>query len=109
MLGWSAQTTLIAMVLAAVAILASRSRRLGPAARHVLWLVVMIKLVAPPVVNWPWSPPELWSSPKSSPAPSPASIAEPVADWQEATTPNEPTATRANLPAPPKVAIPAPR
>jgi beta-lactamase regulating signal transducer with metallopeptidase domain len=109
MLGWSAQTTVIAMVLAAIAILASRSRRLGPAARHVLWLVVMIKLVAPPVVNWPWSPPELWSSPKSSPTPSPASIAEPVADWQEATTPDEPTATRANVPAPPKVAIPAPR
>ena len=33
MLGWSAQTTVIAMVLAVIAIVASRSSRLGPAAR----------------------------------------------------------------------------
>ena len=91
MLGWSAQTTVIAMVLAAIAILASRSRRLGPAARHVLWLVVMIKLVAPPVVNWPWSPPGLWSTPKSSPTPSPAAIADPVVNWQDATALDEPS------------------
>jgi beta-lactamase regulating signal transducer with metallopeptidase domain len=78
MLGWSAQTTVIAMLLAAIAILASRSRRLGPAARHVLWLVVLIKLVAPPVVNWPWSPLKLWS------APTPAAIAQPVVAQHEA-------------------------
>src|ERR1700722_694102 len=110
MLGWSAQTTLIAMVLAAVAILASRSRRLGPAARHVLWLVVMIKLVAPPVVDWPWSPPELWSPPKSSSTPSPPSIADPVVNRQEATAAEERSPSRVDVPAaPPRVAIPAPR
>jgi hypothetical protein len=72
MLGWSAQTTVIAMLLAAIAILASRSARLGPAARHVLWLVVLIKLVTPPVVNWPWSPSGLWATAR------PVPIAHPI-------------------------------
>jgi beta-lactamase regulating signal transducer with metallopeptidase domain len=79
MLGWSAQTTVIAMVLAAIAILASRSARLGPAARHVLWLVVLIKLLTPPVVNWPWSPPALWATAR------PTLIAHSVADPQKVT------------------------
>jgi beta-lactamase regulating signal transducer with metallopeptidase domain len=88
MLGWSAQTTVIAMVLAAIAILASRSRRLGPAARHVLWLVVLIKLLSPPVLNWPWSPPALWSTPNllATPAPvadAPAANVEPIVAEQE--------------------------
>jgi beta-lactamase regulating signal transducer with metallopeptidase domain len=109
MLGWSAQTTVIAMVLAAIAILASRSRRLGPAARHVLWLVVMIKLVAPPVVNWPWSPPKLWS------ATAPAPIAQPVVAQQEAADLEDriehedgPEKTD-NSPTQPSVASPAPQ
>ncbi len=56
---WSAETILVGSALAAVAALASRPglRRLalGPAARHALWLVVLIKLMAPPIVHWPWS------------------------------------------------------
>src|SRR5579872_3278609 len=80
MLGWSAQTTVIALVLAAVAILASRSKQLGPSARHMLWLVVLIKLLTPPVLNWPWSAPTLWSPAASQPAvteaaPAPATTA----------------------------------
>jgi bla regulator protein BlaR1 len=55
MLVWFAETSLIAVVLAAVAIIAGRWTRLGPGARHALWLVVMIKLVTPPVVSWPWA------------------------------------------------------
>ena len=55
MLAWFAETALIATVLAAVALLASRWPRLSPAARHVLWLVVLVKLVAPPLVCWPWA------------------------------------------------------
>jgi beta-lactamase regulating signal transducer with metallopeptidase domain len=58
-LRWSIETTVVAAVLAALAILAGRVRRpgLGPAARHALWLVVLLKLVTPPVVHWPWSLP----------------------------------------------------
>ena len=56
---WSAETILVGSALAAVAALACRPGRrglaLGPAARHALWLVVLIKLMAPPIVHWPWS------------------------------------------------------
>src|SRR5690242_16386556 len=54
MLAWFAQTALIAAVLATAAVLGGRLFRLGPAARHTLWLVVLVKLVAPPVVRCPW-------------------------------------------------------
>src|SRR5215211_5728758 len=54
MLWWIAETTLVAAALAAVAALAPRLRPLGPAARHALWLVVLLKLVTPPLWSWPW-------------------------------------------------------
>ena len=53
MLIWFAETTLIASILAAVALLGGRWRRIGPVARHALWLVVLVKLVTPPIVCWP--------------------------------------------------------
>src|SRR4051794_2036161 len=53
MLIWFAETTLIASILAAVALLGGRWRRIGPVGRHALWLVVLVKLVAPPIVTWP--------------------------------------------------------
>ena len=62
MLWWFAQTTLIAGALAVVATLAGRWKRLGPEARHALWLVVLIKLAIPPFVAWPWSVPDAWPS-----------------------------------------------
>src|SRR5580704_14777200 len=107
MLGWSAQTTVIAMVLAVIAIVASRSSRLGPAARHVLWLVVLIKLLTPPVLNWPWSPPRLWATAK------PATIAFPVVNQQKVTedkgtAPQDREAKRDEEPARPAVATPVP-
>ncbi|QDV34408.1 M56 family metallopeptidase [Tautonia plasticadhaerens] len=55
MVWWFAETTMVVAGLAAVAILAGRSDRLSPAARHVFWLVALLKLVIPPPVNWPWS------------------------------------------------------
>ena len=57
MLGWFAETTLVASGLAAVAILAGRLRSIGPTARHALWLVVLIKMMTPPLVSWPWAAP----------------------------------------------------
>src|SRR5271166_2437867 len=41
-------------LLALLALLLGRWRRLGPAARHALWLVVLLKLLTPPLLFWPW-------------------------------------------------------
>jgi beta-lactamase regulating signal transducer with metallopeptidase domain len=119
MLGWSAQTTVIAMILAAIAILASRSTRLGPAARHVLWLVVLIKLLTPPVVNWPWSPPKLWATAEPAAVTSQAINVQNITQSQVATapkviTPPQITALqdwqgKSQEPARATVALPAPR
>jgi hypothetical protein len=64
MVRWVAETSLVASILALVALLGGRFRRLGPAARHALWLVVLVKLMTPPLVHWPWSRP--WPLPISS-------------------------------------------
>ena len=48
MFAWFVETTLVALGLAIVAILASRLRSIGPTARHLLWLVVLVKLMTPP-------------------------------------------------------------
>ncbi len=70
MVGWIVETTLMASGLAVVAALACRLRVVGPATRHVLWLVVLVRLVTPPVFSWPWavdwrdqSPPFIFSTP----------------------------------------------
>jgi beta-lactamase regulating signal transducer with metallopeptidase domain len=57
MLGWFAETTLVASGLAVVAALAGRLRSISPTVRHALWLVVLIKLMTPPLVSWPWAVP----------------------------------------------------
>ena len=41
---WVVESTLVAAVLAAVAALVPQLRPLGPAARHTLWLIVVIRL-----------------------------------------------------------------
>jgi beta-lactamase regulating signal transducer with metallopeptidase domain len=53
MLWWFAETTVVAAALAGVAAVTPRLRTLGPAARHALWLVVLVKLITPPLVRWP--------------------------------------------------------
>ena len=91
MLWWFAQTTLIAGTLAVVATLAGRWRRLGPEARHALWLVVLIKLAIPPFVAWPWSVPEAWPArvePVAVAAPAPAPVASPAPSAVEAAPPS---------------------
>jgi beta-lactamase regulating signal transducer with metallopeptidase domain len=54
---WAAETAAVASLLALAAHLAARQPwiTLGPAARHALWLVVLIKLVTPPLIHWPRS------------------------------------------------------
>ena len=55
MLVWFVETTIVAGILAVVAIGAGRLRSIPPSARHALWLVVLIKFLTPPLVCWPWA------------------------------------------------------
>ncbi|QEH31634.1 Regulatory protein BlaR1 [Aquisphaera giovannonii] len=55
MLYWFAETTLVAGLLAAAAALAGRLRALDAPARHLLWVLVLVKLVTPPLVRSPWA------------------------------------------------------
>ena len=55
MIGWMVQNAVVATGLALLVWGVCRWRRLGPAARHGLWLLVLIKLVTPGVVAWPWA------------------------------------------------------
>src|SRR5687768_14293722 len=58
MLLWLIENTLLSVPLAALAWLACRGLRLSPAVRHGLWLVVLLKLMSPPLFAWPaFSPP----------------------------------------------------
>jgi len=57
MLWWFAETTLVAGVLAGAAALCGRLGTISSTARHVLWLVVLIKLIMPPVIHSPWALP----------------------------------------------------
>src|SRR5947209_19076862 len=72
MLWWLAENTLLAAVLAGLAVLVGRLGRLGPATRHALWLVVLLKLLTPPLLAWPWSPVGGWRLLLATPATSPA-------------------------------------
>jgi beta-lactamase regulating signal transducer with metallopeptidase domain len=56
MLWWLAHTTLTAAVLVGIVALVCRLGRFGPAVRHALWLLVLLKLLTPPLVKWhlPW-------------------------------------------------------
>ena len=57
MLVWFAETTIVAGIWPWWRSLASRLRPIGPSVRHALWLVVLIKLITPPLVSWPWAAP----------------------------------------------------
>ena len=55
MLGWMVQNCVISALLTAVVWAVCRWGRLGPVARHALWMLVLLKLLTPPVVAWPWA------------------------------------------------------
>jgi bla regulator protein blaR1 len=83
-LWWFAETTLVAAGLALVAALAGRLRSIGPTVRHILWLVVLIKLMTPPLISWPWPAP--WQNlrwPTISLEAVPSSIPMPVGDFDQ--------------------------
>jgi beta-lactamase regulating signal transducer with metallopeptidase domain len=54
MVEWLLLNTLTAAGLAVLILVLGRPLRLGPAVRHALWLVVLVKLLTPPLVRWPW-------------------------------------------------------
>lgn len=82
MLWWAAQNLFVASLLAAGVWALCRSARLGPAARHALWLVVLIKLLTPPIVAWPWAVPNPLESVHRSELASPSVTAPPpFAAW----------------------------
>jgi beta-lactamase regulating signal transducer with metallopeptidase domain len=55
---WIFQNLVITTALAAVVALACRFGRIGPVARHALWVLVLVKFVTPPLVVWPWAAPD---------------------------------------------------
>ena len=66
MVGWFVDTMLVASGLAIVAAVGSRLRSIGPTARHALWLVVLVRLVTPPLLSWPWA--AHWGRPRAGPS-----------------------------------------
>lgn len=48
------QNTLVVTVLCPVAWLVCRGLKSRPAVQHLVWLLLLVKLVLPPVVVWPW-------------------------------------------------------
>jgi len=49
------ENALVASILAPLVWLLCRTLRPRPALAHLLWLVLLVKFIAPPVVEWPWS------------------------------------------------------
>jgi beta-lactamase regulating signal transducer with metallopeptidase domain len=58
MLWWLAQNAVFGAVLAVLVAVACRVCRFRPAVRHALWLIVLVKLIAPPLLPWSWPAPE---------------------------------------------------
>jgi beta-lactamase regulating signal transducer with metallopeptidase domain len=56
---WILQNLLVTTVLAAVVALVCRFGRVGPVARHAVWVLVLVKFVTPPIVEWPWAVPDV--------------------------------------------------
>jgi beta-lactamase regulating signal transducer with metallopeptidase domain len=55
LLWWLAQNTITIAVMILFAAAASRLFRNHPAVEHMLWVVILLKFVTPPIVSWPWS------------------------------------------------------
>lgn len=55
MIGWMLQNFIVTAVLAGCVWMTCRILRPGPAMQHALWLVLLIKLVTPPILPWPWA------------------------------------------------------
>jgi len=102
MVWWLLQNALVATVLAGMVAIICRFAKPGPAVRHALWLVVLIKLIAPPIVYWPWAAESLWqpvshwfmadetSNAKGNSEPRPAVVPpNPIPEIQDSDAPTE--------------------
>lgn len=58
MLLWLLQNTVLAALLAVGVAVVCRLTRPNPAVRHALWLVVLVRLLMPPGLHWPWAIPD---------------------------------------------------
>src|SRR5215472_1073151 len=66
MLWWALQDLVITAMLAGVVWVVCRLGRVGPVARHAMWVVVLVKMLTPPLVTWPWAVPQVSYSSASS-------------------------------------------
>jgi beta-lactamase regulating signal transducer with metallopeptidase domain len=55
---WIFQNVVVTAALAGIVLLLCRVGRIGPVARHALWVLVLVKFVTPPLVVWPWTAPD---------------------------------------------------
>jgi beta-lactamase regulating signal transducer with metallopeptidase domain len=55
LLCWLGQNTFTIVVMILFVAAACRLFRNRPAVQHVLWVIILLKFVTPPVVSWPWS------------------------------------------------------
>jgi carboxyl-terminal processing protease len=78
-LWWLGQHLLITTLLAGVVLVVCRAFRISPAARHVLWLLVLCRLLVPSVGTWAWPLPA-GLLPANVPAPSSSTSGAATAD-----------------------------
>ena len=55
---WIFQSLVTTAALAALVAVVCGVGRIGPVARHALWVLVLVKFVMPPLVVWPWAAPD---------------------------------------------------
>ena len=104
MLWWIAQNIAVTLALASLVWLACRFLHIGPVGRHALWLVVLVKMLTPPLVAWPWAVGEpAWTTASSSPAS--AQPAGSGAPWATAETADVPHVTSLDTPLNPPIVI----
>ena len=53
LLDWAIENSIVTAILSCVVLGICRLRSIGPAWRHALWLIVMLKLMSPPLIAWP--------------------------------------------------------
>jgi len=79
---WFFQNAAVTAILACGVLVMCRCVRIGPVARHALWVLVLVKFVTPPIVAWPWpapdplglAPVEIASPQESDAAPAPLTV-----------------------------------
>jgi len=114
MLGWLAETTVVALAVAVAVTLLCRWLRPRPAVRHALWLVVLLKLLTPPLFAWPWPTSALPAPIEESPPPAPIETrTEPSSDEPLSLPPSKmivlaPPIAPIDDPEPPSAIEPAP-